>query len=370
MMLKKIGFITVGILFLLVLLFWVGQGPRVVIPQDTQPGAEFVFPGEENTTQETLSLLLSSLKEKYPKGSEAKRDAHPFAHGCVKGMFSVSSEVPEEFKYGIFNSPKTYPVWIRFSNGSITKKPDFEGDIRGMGIKLMGVDGPKLAEDEKRTQDFLLINHPVLPAGAPEEYLSLFKAAFAKKPMSYFFGGMPWNWKLTALKESISIRGKKIPDVLEIRYWSTTPYRLGKESLAVKYSARPCDTKELKIPDSPAENYLRQTMISHLKEKSACFEFLIQKQGNPIAMPVEDPAVHWDEKDSPFVSVAKIVIPVQEFATSEQDRFCENLSLNPWHSLPEHRPLGGINRVRKLAYETISKYRRDQNGVKPIEPTK
>ncbi|EMJ91098.1 catalase family protein [Leptospira alstonii] len=366
---KKIGYITLGILLLLFLFYRAGQGPRVQIPKDIKPGAEFTFPGEEKTTEDTLALLVSSLKEKYPPGNEAKRDAHPFAHGCVKARFTVSSSIPEEFKSGIFNSSKTYPAWIRFSNGSITKKSDREGDIRGMGIKLLGVDGPKLAADEKRTQDFLLINHPVLPVGAPEEYLALFKAAFAKQPMSYFFGGMPWNWKLTALQESVSIRRKKIPDVLEIRYWSTTPYRLGKDSNAVKYSARPCETKNLEVPENPADNYLRQAMISHLKEKSACFEFMIQKQGDPVAMPVEDPAVHWNEKDSPFVPVAKIEIPVQEFATAEQDRFCENLSLNPWHSLPEHRPLGGINRVRKLAYESIAKYRHEQNGVKQLEPT-
>ncbi|MDV6234451.1 catalase family protein [Leptospira ellisii] len=368
-MLKKIGYITIGILFLLGVLFWVGQGPRVSIPKDTKLGAEFQFPEEEKTVRETLDLLISSLKEKYPAGSEAKRDAHPFAHGCVKGKFTVSDSVPEELKYGIFNSSKTFPVWIRFSNGSITKKPDKEGDIRGMGIKLMGVDGPKLASDEKRTQDFLLINHPVLPAGDPAEYLALFRAAFAKKPMSYFFGGLPWNWKLTALRESISIRGKKIPDVLEIRYWSTTPYRLGKESLAVKYSAKPCGPTEAKLPENPGDDYLRQTMISHLKERSACFEFMIQKQTDPISMPVEDPAVHWNESDSPFQTVAKIEIPVQEFAVPEQDRACEIMSFNPWHSLPEHRPLGGINRVRKLAYETISKYRRSQNDVKAVEPS-
>ncbi|AVV50469.1 catalase family protein [Leptospira santarosai] len=365
---KKIGYTIFGSFLFLLLLYRVGQGPRVKIPKDIKPGEEFIFPGEEKTTEDTLALLISSLKEKYPQGSETKRDAHPFAHGCVKANFIVSPSIPEEFKFGIFNSSKTYSAWIRFSNGSITKKPDQEGDIRGMGIKLLEVDGPKLATDEKRTQDFLLINHPVLPVGAPNEYLALFKAAFVKRPMSYFFGGMPWDWKLTALKEAISIRRKKIPDVLEIRYWSTTPYRLGNDSTAVKYSAKPCEIKNQEVPQNPAEDYLRQTMISHLKEKSACFEFMLQKQGNPISMPIEDPAVHWNENDSPFVPVAKIEIPIQEFATSERDRFCENLSLNPWHSLPEHRPLGGINRVRKIAYESIAKYRHEQNGIKQIEP--
>ena len=33
-------------------------------------------------------------------------------------------------------------------------------DARGMAIKLTGVPGEKLMDDEKHTQDFVLISHP------------------------------------------------------------------------------------------------------------------------------------------------------------------------------------------------------------------
>ena len=42
---------------------------------------------------------------------------------------------------------------------------------------------------------------------------------------------------------------------------------------------------------------------------------------------------------------------------------------NPWHCLPEHRPLGGINRARKIIYETMSKYRHARNSALRDEPT-
>ena len=48
--------------------------------------------------------------------------------------------------------------------------------------------------------------------------------------------------------------------------------------------------------------------------------------------------------------------------------FCENLSYTPWHSLPDHRPIGGINRARKVVYEAISKVRHDYNAVPRREP--
>ena len=64
-------------------------------------------------------------------------------------------------------------------------------------------------------------------------------------------------------------------------------------------------------------------------------------------MPVEDPTVEWT---APWQKVATIRIPPQSFDSPEQMAFGENLSFTPWHTLPEHRPLGGVNRARKRIY--------------------
>ena len=85
-------------------------------------------------------------------------------------------------------------------------------------------------------------------------------------------------------------------------------------------------------------------------------------------MPVEDPTVEWDQAVSPYVKVATITIAPQRFLGKEHEEFCDNLSFTPWHCLAEHRPLGGINRVRKVVYETISLLRHELNGVKRAEP--
>ena len=49
--------------------------------------------------------------------------------------------------------------------------------------------------------------------------------------------------------------------------------------------------------------------------------------------------------------------------------FCENLSFTPWHSLPQHRPLGAVNRVRRTVYESVSKKRHALNQTPRKEPT-
>ena len=45
-----------------------------------------------------------------------------------------------------------------------------------------------------------------------------------------------------------------------------------------------------------------------------------------------------------------------------------SLSFTPWHTLAEHRPLGGINRIRRSAYRASSAVRHQLNGVAEKEP--
>ena len=53
----------------------------------------------------------------------------------------------------------------------------------------------------------------------------------------------------------------------------------------------------------------------------------------------------------------------------EQMAFFESLSWNPWNALPEHVPLGGINRARKGVYEDSSGLRHKTTGVAPVSPS-
>jgi hypothetical protein len=86
-------------------------------------------------------------------------------------------------------------------------------------------------------------------------------------------------------------------------------------------------------------------------------------------MSVETSTIEWKESEAPFIKVATITIPKQTFATPERDQFGENLSFTPWHALPQHRPLGAVNRVRRVVYDTISGLRHELNGAERREPT-
>ncbi|HZN11736.1 MAG TPA: hypothetical protein VFC61_08660, partial [Blastocatellia bacterium] len=59
----------------------------------------------------------------------------------------------------------------------------------------------------------------------------------------------------------------------------------------------------------------------------------------------------------------------QQFDSPAQLAFAHRLSFNPWHCLPEHRPLGNQNRARRRIYQELSQLRQSMNGTPHCEPT-
>jgi hypothetical protein len=113
---------------------------------------------------------------------------------------------------------------------------------------------------------------------------------------------------------------------------------------------------------------LRERLAASLAEGDAAFELLVQRQRDPVTMPVEDATIEWLESRSPFERVATLRLPAQRFDAPDQMAFAEHISFTPWHSLAAHEPVGGINRVRKAVYQAVSRYRHERNGVVRREP--
>lgn len=153
------------------------------------------------------------------------------------------------------------------------------------------------------------------------------------------------------------------------RYWSMVPYQLGTGTgrQAVRYSARACSRVTDPMPQHPGHDFLRDALRTTLQRGEACMELLVQPRTSS-GMDVEDSRIEWKETQAPFYPVATIRIPRQVFDTPEQNAFCENLSFTPWHALPEHKPLGVTNRLRKVIYDHISRVRHEMNSTNRQEP--
>jgi hypothetical protein len=335
---------------------------------DAQLGEHLYF--DELPIAEKLSVIIEEVVRKQYAPGTARRDAHPKAHGCVKAEFHIVDTLPEALSKGMFVPGKTYQAWIRFSNGSgDPTHADIKRDARGMAIKVLGVLGPKLLEDEAdaTTQDFIMINHPVFFATDPARYLSFMDDANS----DHFYRKLliPFDLGAKGTVIALNTRSSRISNPLQTRYWSMVPYELGsgKGRQAVKYSARGCSATTDPLPKTPGHDYLRDALRHTLQSGDACMEFLVQPRTSDH-MDVEDSRIEWKEADAPFYKVATIRVPPQTFDKPEQNTFCENLSFTPWHALPEHKPLGVTNRLRKVIYDHISRVRHEMNGAARQEP--
>jgi Catalase len=325
---------------------------------------------EADLIAQIVSLTRAKLLAGYtPGGGPMHRDAHPKSHGCVRAKFIVASKLPDYLRVGLFAEAGTFDAWIRYSNGAPSQAPDSRPDVRGMAIKVMGVPGTKLLEDELQatTQDFVVCNHHSFFVKDPADYVSFVSNFMNGKPLGFIFPELnPLKWRLREVWNLANGLLKSIPSTTEIRYWSQTPYRFG--YTAVKYSVVPRSVPT--VPAQPkSDNRLREALIAQLAAGEVVLDFMVQLQESPRTMPIEDPRIRWSETESPFIKVATIVIPAQEFDTAERREFDENLSFTPWHALPEHEPLGGINRARRAVYQAISRLRHETNGVARVEPT-
>ncbi len=329
---------------------------------------------EAKNIAKITAIISAGVKaqHKAAKDGVATRDAHAKHHGCVNATFTVLDKLPAAYAVGLFDKAKSYEAIIRYSNGMGKVQDDREGDARGMAVKVLGVPGDKILEDEKneKTQDFLMINHPVFFVKNVADYVQFSEALGSGSPLSFFLSWNPFKWHIKEMRIAQAIRGNVVTNPLAARYFSMTPVLMG--NTPAKYSATPCKgQKYAKV--APQDNQLRAAMKEDLRPdlddtKKVCFEFGVQLQNDPRNMPVEDPRIEWNEKKSKYFPVAKIEIGRQEFTTKAQLDACENLSFTPWHSLPEHRPIGAIQRARKSIYQTISALRHDLNKVPRREP--
>ncbi|MEI7936483.1 MAG: catalase family protein [Verrucomicrobiota bacterium] len=347
--------------------------PRItsIKPGGIAIGEEFIPMGEEAQIDQIVALHRDVQEKADRKHTPIPRGQHPKQHGLVRAQFIVEPNLPAHLRLGVFSKPQTFQALIRFSNGR--SQNDNNRDAHGMAIKLLGVKGEKVLETEQdaQTQDFIMIDNPIFFVKNVHDYIPLMKSFhrvatgnFLTKSLTGLKMLLSPNYKYRLLR---AMGSKRPESPLQVRYWSTTPSRLGPG--AMKFSARPDLAGIAPPPKSKSKDKLRLAMSAHLKQHEALFDFLVQLQTDPITMPVEDPTVPWDEAAAPFIKVATIRIPIQSFESKEQMEFSENLSFTPWHAVADLRPLGGINRARKEVYEAISARRHELNGVLMEEPS-
>ena len=331
---------------------------------------EYPHPNEEELAGKIVASLRAVAEGRFLQGL-TYRYPNTKSHAAVRAEFIVDPDLREEFRVGVFRQPgRKYPAWMRFSSTLPQSLPDSVRDLRGIGLKLMGVEGPKLLPSDPNgdNHDFTFITPETFFTRTPEEFyeFACTGAMNERKSPGQYFKILAFMLSHPTIAKTLIKYQIRIASLLEVKFFSSTPYLFG--SRAVKYSLRPWLAPNTKIPPNASNNYLREDLIRKLREAEVGFDFRIQFQLDPYKQPIEDSLVEWKEQDSPWHKIATLILPKQEIDSPEQMLFGEHFTTNPWRCLAEHRPLGGINRVRRRIYYEGAVYRHKQNAVPITEP--
>ena len=326
------------------------------------------IPDEERYLQSIIDAFSKQMQALWKPGG-FERGGNTKTHGMVRGEFIVHKDLPQHLRRGLFAEPKTYRAWVRFSGPGPYITPDIDDvGFMSISIKLMGVPGSKLLDDEKFTVDFMGVSTPTFVTPDTNANAQLQDESYKNAQILYFIN-LHRTHILDFIMQGLWLKAQSSP--FEAPYFSCVPYLFG-EGQAMMFSVWPKTRKRTpipRVPFRPPDDYLRDAMVKSLGEGDVELDFRVQLQADPHLMPIENASVLWPERLSPRVSVATLRLPKQVFNSPAQIAFARRLTYNPWHAIPDHRPLGNQSRARRRMYYELAKLRQSMNQVHHYEPT-
>lgn len=339
------------------------------------PSVEAISSDEAEAVESLKASFKHILETTSKDYGHAVRGVHAKGHGIIKGDFTVLPGLPRELAQGLFAQPGRYEAVLRLSTSPGDILDDAVSSPRGAALKVLGVPGERLSGEHGGEQDFVMVNGPVFGAKTPAAFAKNLKllaattdrAEGAKVALSSTLRVVEGALEALGGKSALITQLGGAPEVhpLGETYYSQTAYRYGdyiaKVSLAPVSPGLTERTGDL-VNVHGRPDALREDVAAVMIEQGGTWEVRVQLCVDLETMPVEDPTMLWDEKVSPFVTVATFTAAPQAswrngISQSEEDL----LSYSPWHGLAAHQPLGAINRARHAVYDYSADFRADFN---------
>jgi hypothetical protein len=357
--------------------------PIMTAPIPFEPRFESLEDDEAQTSFDLQTTMRSISTKTYEDSGRALRSVHAKTHGLLVGELTVEAGLPDAYAQGLFAQPGTYPVVMRLSTTPGDVLADDVSTPRGMGIKVVGVEGPRVGGSEHDvTQDFVLVNGPVFSAPNAQKFLGsakLLAATTDKAPnLKRLFSALARGAEQAVEAVgggSVTLKalgGHPETHPLGETYYSQVPILYGRYMAKVQVApVSPALTalagSHVDLEDRP--DGLRDAVVGHFADEGGQWEVRVQLCTDIDRMPIEDASVEWPEDLSPYVTVARLRAAPQKAYGEELARLVDDgMQFNPWHALAAHRPLGSIMRVRKAVYAMSKRFRAERNGSAIAEP--
>src|SRR5207237_3043091 len=171
------------------------------------------------------------LAEQHSSG-QPRRVFHTKTHACLTGKLNLLESRPESTRRGIFgsNGRTSYNVLARFSNGVGFDEHDLKPDVRGIGLKIFGVNDSSAGDTGQmtRTVDFLMTNSTEAVGKDQDEFVQFMEASvnpgvLDRNLLRFLLEREHREVAKLLLKVTLRI----VPSLAAEQYWSGHPYLLG-----------------------------------------------------------------------------------------------------------------------------------------------
>lgn len=337
----------------------------MLVPLPYSDSVETIPADEPEDIERLIAVLQQQLARTQASTGEFQRDVHVKSNGCAHGEFQVLPNLAGELAQGIFEYARSYQANIRFSNSAPQRQPDAFPDGRGLAIQVLNVDGDPLPTSPAPVQNLVMVNHPTFVVRNVKEYLRLHESRLASGALAAAgslltqgeWNPLHWSWQGALAVAAVAVQPAAHP--ASFTYYSMVPFRFGK--WIAKFRVRPAGdisgfSLEMAASVLTQADAMRLALAESLQQRDVAFSVEVQLWTSESTMPIEDATVEWPEAESPYQPVARLVLPRQDIGSASALKI-EETTFNVWHGLASHRPLGGINRVRRRAYEVSSIWR-------------
>lgn len=325
------------------------------VPVPSTAWREKIAPGEEERYAgyaRQFAQIQASRSARWGNGRALHRKQLTAAHGTLESLDGL----PGYGCHGLFAEPRIYDVWVRLSNGGLDLAPDKVPDIRGFALRVFGVEGMSaLGNGAAKSQDFTLINQEVFAFPTSDEFVAFVVAAAQGKSelFRYVFKRYGVLGGPRKLGKLLKATGKPFSGFATEPLFSTLPMANG--PYAVRVRLLPAASNGTAA--AGASQDLAADFCSRLARHPLHWDLQLQFYASEALTPIEDASVNWA---TPYSTVARLMLPRQDCASAEGRALAEQVEatvIDPWQALAEHRPLGDVQRARKVVYFASQKAR-------------
>ena len=302
---------------------------------------------------EFLALAQELLKvqeiNRQKSGGDAMRTFHAkMVVGVTNAQLVIDRDLPIRYKAGHFVPGAKLPATVRLSNASGVPQADSQPDMRGMAVRLVLEAGVH--------HDLLMTNYPVSHARNVQQFVAFAvlasqdRAVMVEKLISQF-GKEEANRMLGNIQRGV----RPSSSLAQECFWSRGAV-LWASAGPVRFNMKPAEGTGIGPTDiATSVDSLKDEFQNRLRSLDVCYRLSVQPFVSEENTPIEDGAVEWTEQVSPSIGIATLVIPRQVLGATYPSTSVDDIAFNPWNAPADFRPLGNLNRARRVIYAASAK---------------